>query len=433
MKEHGDMLTAIGVKSVEDLFSDVPMAVRTEIKLPPGMDEIALDRELKSILARNQTLNEFASFLGGGIYNHYIPPAVNEILARNEFYTAYTPYQPEISQGMLQAIFEYQSLVCELTGMDCANASMYDGATAIGEAALMAKRIKDGSEFIIPKAMSPAKKSVLRNYTEGAKIKIREIPYRPDTGTIDVEALKESITPETFGIYLETPNYFGSLETEIKAVREICKGVLVLGVNPLSLAVIKPPSEYGADIVVGDSILGNPPAFGGPLAGIFATRKEYLWKMPGRIVGFTMDREGLPAFCLTLQPREQHIRRAKATSNICSNEALSALAFLVHACVLGRHGLKKIALTCMKNARKLRERLRVMDALVFEKATIFNEFVYRADDGFLDYAYSQGVLPGIRIPGELGIEDGILCGVTELNTDAEIEKLVDIYAKFGGA
>ncbi|MCX8173714.1 MAG: aminomethyl-transferring glycine dehydrogenase subunit GcvPA [Thermoplasmata archaeon] len=435
MDEIHKMLAEIGVGSVEELFSDIPEEVRTRIQLPGGMDEIQVEREIRETLKRNRKLTDFACFLGGGIYNHYVPEAVNEIIGRQEFYTAYTPYQAEISQGVLQAIFEYQSMVCELTGMDCANASMYDAATALGEAALMSRRIKEGNEFIIPAAISSAKKSVLANYTRGAGIKIIEIPYNEDTGTIDVENLKERAGKETCGIYIESPNYFGCFETELKAVREICNFPLVVGVNLLSLSVVKPPSEFGADIVIGNSLVGASPTFGGPLAGIFAAKKSHLWKMPGRIVGYTHDSEGRMAFCLTLQPREQHIRRARATSNICSNETLSAIASLAYVALMGRTGLKNVALLCMKNARKLQARLREAGVkLKFEKGTGFNEFVYLMNTEFLDFAKDHGVLAGIPLEREFGIENGILCATTEMNTEAELEKFAGLCRQYlGGA
>ncbi|MEM3395732.1 MAG: aminomethyl-transferring glycine dehydrogenase subunit GcvPA [Thermoplasmata archaeon] len=438
MDEIHKMLAEVGVGSLEDLFSDIPKEVRTQLQLPDGIDEISLEREIRAILQKNRKLTDFASFLGGGIYNHYVPEAVNEIIGRQEFYTAYTPYQAEISQGVLQSIFEYQSMVCELTGMDCANASMYDAATALGEAALMARRIKDGSEFIIPSAISSSKKSVLSNYTRGMGLKIVEVPFREDTGTIDLEKLKEKVSTATCGVYIENPNYFGCFETELKAVREICNVPLVVGVNLLSLAVVKPPSEYGADIVIGNSLLGAGPTFGGPLAGIFAAKKAHLWKMPGRIVGYTHDSEGRMAFCLTLQPREQHIRRAKATSNICSNETLSAIASLAYVSLMGRTGLKEVAIASMKNARKLQAKLRETGVkLKFEKGTIFNEFVYLMDTDFLAFAKEHGVLAGIPLEKGLGIENGILCAVTEMNTDEEIEKFAGLCKKYsqthGGA
>ncbi|MEM4160541.1 MAG: aminomethyl-transferring glycine dehydrogenase subunit GcvPA [Thermoplasmata archaeon] len=435
MSDEEKMLAELGLDSVEELFSDIPAEVRTRLELPEGIDEITLERQIRLTLQKNRKLTEFASFLGGGIYNHYVPAAVEEIIGREEFYTAYTPYQAEISQGILQAIFEYQSMICELTGMECANASMYDAATALGEAALMARRIKEGREFIIPAAISSAKKSVLSNYIEGAGIRIVEIPWNEETGTVDLEALKEKVGKETCGLYIETPNYFGCLETELKAVRELCSAPLIIGVNLLSLAVLKPPSEFGADIVIGNSLLGSPPTFGGPLAGVFATKKSHIWKMPGRIVGYTHDSEGRMAFCLTLQPREQHIRRAKATSNICSNETLTAIASLAYVTLMGRTGLKNVAIACMKNARKLQAKLGEAGAkLKFEKGVIFNEFVYQMKPGFLEFAKEHGVLGGIPLEKDFGIENGVLCAATEMNTDEEIELFAALCRRYlGGA
>lgn len=431
-RDESAMLKALGIKNVEELFSDIPKEIKCELSLPNGMDELALVKELKKILGKNKTAEEMSSFLGAGVYNHFIPSAVDAIVSRSEFYTSYTPYQSEVSQGILQALFEYQSLICELTEMEAANTSMYDGATALGEACLMAKRINNKNEIIVPKVLSWEKKSVLKNYCKGSGMNIREVGFDPNTGKINLEHLAELITNDTSAIYLENPNFFGVLEDDFDEVRRLSEGkVLVVGVNPLSLAVLKPPGEYGADIVVGEGQpLGLPMNFGGPLLGIFACSKEHLRKMPGRIVGLTQDKNGKRAFCLTLQTREQHIRREKATSNICTNESLCALASASYILLLGGRGLQRLALKNMELAKELTERINKVDgfeAPIF-KAHHFNEFAARCDKDWSEingHLIKQGIHGGLPLKTqfpELG--NAALFAATELTDKEDIDRLI---------
>jgi glycine dehydrogenase subunit 1 len=318
--EESEMLEELGLKSVEELFSDIPNDIRTgplntgPLNIEKGLPEKEVRRNVLEILGKNRTACDMPSFLGAGVYHHYIPTAVFEMISRSEFYSSYTPYQPEISQGMLQALFEYQSsFVCELTGMDAANSSMYDASTSLAEAALMSVRISGKKRILIPKAIHWEKRSVLDNYAKGPSLHVEEVQYDSETGMTD--------TSDPIGNVL-----------------------LIVGANPLSLAVAEAPGNLGADIVVGEGqILGNPMNFGGPLIGIFACRKEHIRRMPGRVIGATKDAHGRRAFTMALQTREQHIRRGKATSNICTNESLGSVAFAIHVAILGRVGLRRAA------------------------------------------------------------------------------------------
>ncbi len=400
-----EMLRTIGVGSVNELFSDIPREVRIErLNLPDGKCELDVKKEIEEILKKNKTTDDIISFLGAGIYDHFIPSAVFSIIGRSEFYTSYTPYQAEASQGMLQALFEYQSLMAELTGMDAINSSMYDGATALGEAALMCARLSHKSEFIFPRTIHWEKKSVLDNYSKGCGLKLKEVGYNAENGKIDLEHLKELVNEDTAGVYIENPNFFGVLEDEIDKVKEIIGNVLfVVGVNPISLGIVKAPGDYGADIVVGDAQpLGNPMNFGGPLLGIFGCRKKWIRSMPGRVIGLTKDADGKRAFCMTLQTREQHIRRSKATSNICSNESLCAVATAVYLSLIGRDGLRKLAAINISKAQELAQRIDGIDgfkAPLFN-AHHFNEFVVSSSldmDVVDEHLREHGIQGGIRL------------------------------------
>jgi len=428
------MLEEMSLKSIEDLFADIPQEVRIpRLDLPDGETEMEVLREIKDILKRNKTFSNMPSFLGGGIYNHYIPSAVRAIVSRSEFYTSYTPYQPEISQGMLQALFEYQSMIAELTGLEVANSSMYDSATALGEAALMASRIHKGREFLIPRNIHPDKKSVLKNYTKGLGIVIKEVDYDQKSGMLDLTSLKENLNDETCGVYVENPNFFGVIDEGITKVREIIGDVVfVLGVNPLSLGLLKSPRELGADIAIGEGqALGNPMCYGGPLLGIFACAEKHMRYMPGRIVGLTKDSDGKRAFCLTLQTREQHIRRAKATSNICSNEAICALAGTVYLSLLGKGGLEQLGKILISKGRMLARRINNIEgyeAPIF-KSYHFNEFVMRSDiytKTLHLMLLNQGINGGIKLKPyfpELG--ESTLVSVTEVTTDEDMNAFLD--------
>ncbi len=432
MKDTEEMLRYLGMNSWEELFSDIPKEVWKDGINIDAMDEISLYRYAKALAEKNKDFFSMPSFLGAGVYMHYIPPAVLAIAGRSEFYTSYTPYQAEISQGMLQTLFEYQSVIAELTGMDVANASMYDASTSLGEAARMAHRINRRREVLVPENLYWEKESVLKNYIAGLGMKIKK--YRLDErGMVDIESIKESLSDDTAMVYVENPNFFGVIDEHVDEVKEIIgKALYVVGVNPLSLAVLKAPGDYGADIVIGEGqILGNAPSFGGPLLGVFATRKEYLRKMPGRLIGETVDRDGRRAFVMTLQTREQHIRRAKATSNICSNEALCAVLSVAFVAYYGANGLKDLAKKNMENAKLLMEKLRAAGfrAPVFD-AKHFNEFLVELPRNPHEIAKE---LIGHGVQGGLPINDGcfrnvpnsMLLATTELHREEDMDKLVN--------
>ncbi|MFC1571724.1 aminomethyl-transferring glycine dehydrogenase subunit GcvPA [Candidatus Margulisiibacteriota bacterium] len=372
-KDQEKMLKAIGKASIAELLKNIPEKVRLkkEISLPKPLSEPELLEELQKLSEKNQASS---NFLGAGSYNHFIPSAVKHIISRSEFYTAYTPYQAEVSQGILQAIFEYQTMICELTGMDVANASMYDGASALTEAALMACAITRRNEIVVSSTVHPAYRQVLKTYAKAADKTVRELPYN-DQGltTNDLQ-----LTTDTACLIMQQPNFFGCLE---QADKVRTKGPLyIVCADPISLGLLKAPGDYGADIVVGEGqSLGNPRNFGGPGLGIFAAKKQFARQMPGRIVGETVDAEGKRSFCLTLQTREQHIRRERATSNICSNEALAALAATVYLSVMGKQGLRKVAELCLQKANYLRKKIRDLPScsLIFPDSPCFKEFVVK--------------------------------------------------------
>jgi glycine dehydrogenase subunit 1 len=427
------MMAQLGIDSIEDLFKDIPKAVRTEgLKLPEGMDELELTREMDVVLSSNKPATRWPSFLGAGSYHHFIPAAVKTIVSRSEFITSYTPYQSEISQGMLQALFEYQSFMAELTGVDYMNCSMYDASTAVGEAVLMGHRIAKGRRFLVSRAVSPERKDVARLYAKGADIEIGEVGYDDKTGQVDLSDLESRITDDVIGFYFETPNFFGPMETRWKEIRAIVGDrTLVIGVNPLSLALAKPPGEMGADIVVGDAqALGVPMSFGGPSIGLFGCKAEHVRKMPGRLIGMTEDAEGSRSYCMTLQTREQHIRRSKATSNICTNEALLALAVAAHIALIGRSGLRKIAAKNMENMRSLSSRIdsiKGFDAPLFE-ATHFNEFVVRSKASVEETnkrLLDEEILGGVPLEGGFPELKGCaLYATTEMHTKADHDRVV---------
>lgn len=341
-----DMLDFLKLESVEQLFEDIPPPFRTGgVDIPRGMTEFEVIRHVRSLLDMNRDCSGMKCFLGSGIYDIFIPSIVPQVTGRSELYTAYTPYQSEYSQGLLQLIFEYQSLVSELTGMEVVNASMYDGATALGEAATMCRRLKAGGRFVVPRTLPPWKKSVLTNYLSGLSVELAEYGFDPETGLMNFEEAVSLASGDACGIYVETPNALGLYEESVLDMKgAIGETPLVAGVNPASLATAVPPGEYGADIVVGEGqSIGLAMNTGGPLLGIFACRREHVRKMPGRVVGATVDGEGNRAFCLTLQAREQHIRRSKATSNICTNETLLSIAASVYLSSLGGEGLANVA------------------------------------------------------------------------------------------
>jgi glycine dehydrogenase subunit 1 len=435
----GDMLRAIGMTSLDELYADVPESVRIDsLDLPPGLPEQDVAAEVAGLLSDNVTTEEFLSFLGGGMYDHYIPATVPALAGRAEFYTSYTPYQPEASQGMLQAMFEYQSLVCALTAMDVSNISMYDGPTAMAEAALMAMRVTRKDRLVVPRVLDPEKLSVLRNYTYGAGLEIVEAPFDQVTGQVDRDALVSAVDDSTAGVYLENPNFFGCIEESLADLKEdLGQALLIVGVNPVSLGVLRPPGDYGADIVVGDGqVLGNPLTYGGPTLGIFATDKRYTRQMPGRVIGLTRDADGNRAFHMALQTREQHIRRSKATSNICTNENLNALAFAIHVATVGRGGLVRMAQTSSSRAHSLARALDAIDGFTAPRfrSSFFNEFVVGTEHevGELTAAMlMEGIFLGVQLTDDFpGLGEAFMVATTERHTEADLDDLAVALRSF---
>ncbi len=414
------MLAAMGVGTVEDLFQDIPPELRRPaLSLPPALSEMELLAEMKALSQSNAPLDHYACFLGAGAYRHFIPSLVGQLISRGEYYSAYTPYQAEVSQGTLQTMFEFQSLVCALTGMDVANASHYDGATALAEAALMAVRITGRERIALLDTVHPEYRSTVETYAWGQGIAVDSINR---LSAIDLSG---------YGCLLvQQPNFFGHLE-EMEGLAEMARNagaLLVVCVDPISLGLLKPPGEYGADMVVGEGQpLGIPVSFGGPYLGLFACRQQYVRQMPGRIVGETVDGRGRRGYTLTLQAREQHIRRERATSNICTNQALAALAATIYLAALGKGGLRQVASLCYHKAHYAAACISQLPgySLAFP-SPFFKEFTIRCA---LPPAKLNRMLLGHGIIGGLDVshlvEGGWLLCVTEMNSRQEIDRLVD--------
>jgi len=444
MSAEKEMLNFLEFEDKEELFQDIPELIRTDLDIPEGLSERELMLEVKSKLEKNKDLNELTSFLGGGIYNHYVPAAVGEIIGKSEFYTSYTPYQAEISQGLLQALFEYQSLIAELTGLGAVNTSMYDYPTALAEAVLMSARVsRKGMKFLIPENIHWEKDPVLRNYLRGKDIDIEKIRF-DESGKIDKEDLKSKLDEDVFGFYVETPNVFGVIEEDVdtfKDLKEDFDCVLVAGTDPILLSLMRPPSNWGADIVVGESQpLGIPPSYGGPTVGIFASDERYIRKMPGRIIGETEDSNGKRAYCMTLQTREQHIRRERATSNICTNQALMALASAVYTHIKGSRGLEDLARKNYNKAHDLAERIDQIEGFEapYFDSEFYKEFTVKTPEGskeIFERCAKKDVLPGIPLDEKEkfnSLPDILLTAVTEMNTDEEMDFLVETLEEVVG-
>jgi glycine dehydrogenase subunit 1 len=429
------MLDTIGVERLEDLFQDVPAPHRfPELALPPALTEMEVMAELEELALSNESARELISFLGAGAYNHYIPAAVDAILRRGEFYTAYTPYQPEISQGTLQAIFEYQSLIAGLTGMDVSNASHYDGATAVAEAVNMAYHHFRGKrpKVILSPALHPHYRETVRTYTRGS-----EVVLEGDSPGADLNAGPEALLPQlddTTGlVVVQYPDFFGRVYdyTSLAEAVHAAGALLAVNVNPIALGLLKPPGEFGADIVTGEGQpLGISLSYGGPYLGIFATRTEYVRKMAGRLIGETADNRGQRAYVLTLTAREQHIRRERATSNICTNQGLIALAATVYLSLLGRAGLRKVGeLNYQKAHYAARGIATVRGFELWSDQVFFNEFVVRCPVPAAEvnkHLLEHDILGGYDLGQDYpDMENHLLVAVTEMNTRADIDTLVD--------
>jgi len=431
--ERQEMLRAIGVDSVEALFADIPAAVRLRrpLDLPPALSDPEATAHLRALAGRNLHCDAAACFLGAGAYDHYVPSVVWALAGRGEFLTAYTPYQAELMQGELQAGYEYQSMLCELTGMDVANASMYDGASATAEAAVMARDLTKRGEVVVSTSVHPEYRQVLHTYTRPLGIAVTEVPHRG--GVADLDRLAEAVSDRTAALVIQHPNFFGCLE-DGRALAELAhrRGALLVCAiaEPLSLGILKPPGAWGADIVAGEGQpLGNHLNFGGPYLGMMATRQEFVRRVPGRLVGATVDAEGRRGFVLTLQTREQHIRREKATSNICTNEALLALAAAVYMAALGRQGLRRVAELNLYKAAYAREAIAALPGyrMAFDAPT-FHEFVVRTPVPPAEVnrrLRRDRILGGLPLAGRYpDLQDGWLLCVTEQRTREEIDRLV---------
>nr|WP_249305782.1 aminomethyl-transferring glycine dehydrogenase subunit GcvPA [Lederbergia citrea] len=426
-----EMLEAVGVESIDELFSDIPEKVRFkgEYNIKKAKSESALLKELAILAGKNADLKQYISFLGAGVYDHYIPTIVDHVISRSEFYTAYTPYQPEISQGELQAIFQFQTMICELTGMDVANSSMYDGGTALAEAAMLSCGQTRRKKILVSKTVHPESRDVLKTYAKGQYIDVVEIPYKD--GVTDLDALKAELGDDVAAVVVQYPNFFGQIEPlkEIEPLIHEQKGLFVVSSNPLALGALTPPGEFGADIVVGDAqVFGIPAAYGGPHCGYFAVTSKLMRKVPGRLVGQTTDEDGKRGFVLTLQAREQHIRRDKATSNICSNQALNALAASVAMTALGKNGVKEMA---VQNIQKTHYAKNVFKENGFNlpfDGYHFNEFVVKLGKPVGEVnerLLEKGIIGGYDLGRDYSeLEGHMLIAVTELRTKEEIDNLV---------
>jgi len=433
--EVSQMLERIGVGSIDELFAPIPESGRLNrpLDLPKGMDEASLMAHLEELATRNDAIRQ-TSFLGAGMYDHHIPPAVDQLLLRSEFYTAYTPYQPELSQGTLQATFEFQTLVCQLLGMEVANSSMYDGASATAEAALMAQRITKRSGIVLGGGIHPDYAATVRTYLTAQPDSIKSVPLDA-RGVSSAADLESAVNDKTAAIIIAYPNFFGSIE-DLRVAAKVAHdaGALLVTVTsePYALSVLTPPGELGADIAVGEGqALSTRPSFGGPGVGLFATRQEYVRQLPGRLVGETVDSKGERGFVLTLSTREQHIRRARATSNICTNHALVALALAMRTAMLGRRGFEEAGRICLSRTEYLKARLVESGRFSLPYAApTFNEFVARRSDGkaapLLAAVAAQGIHAGVDL-GRFDPEHDrdILIAVTERHSKLELDRLVE--------
>lgn len=426
-----DMLDAIGAGSFEELIADIPAAYRLSdaLDLPPAMSEMEVRRHLQDLAAANDSTAQQISFLGAGAYDHYIPAAVKSIVSRSEFYTAYTPYQAEVSQGTLQAIYEYQSMICRLYGMDVANASLYDGATALAEAVSLAITVSGRSRVVVAGKVHPHSIEVLSTFIEaGGHAEIVQAPLQD--GGCDTGALEAVMDDSVAAVIVQQPNFYGCLE-DLREIGESARrhgALFVVSADPLSLGVLEAPGEYGADIAVGEGQpLGSELNFGGPYLGIFTVSKKYVRKIPGRLVGMTRDRDGEEGFILTLQTREQHIRREKATSNICTNQALNALQAVVYLSLMGREGLREVAEQSLRKAAYLAERICALPGYSMRYSRpFFREFVVDTPMPAREIVASlqqDGILAGCDL--SCFDDSGLLIAVTERRTREEMGRFVD--------
>ncbi|MEO8493565.1 MAG: aminomethyl-transferring glycine dehydrogenase subunit GcvPA [Planctomycetota bacterium] len=428
------MLDAIGAASIEDLFAPIPKSLRFKgpLDIPAAMGELELTQHMQALAAKNQHAGQKTCFLGGGSYDHFVPAVVDAIASRGEFYTSYTPYQPEVSQGNLQVTFEYQTLICQLTGMDVSNASLYDGGSATVEAVLLCMSSTKRSKVVTTASVHPEYRQIIETYFTHLDAKLVTVGS-PD-GTVSIEELEAAIDDDTACVLLQQPNFFGCIE-DAERVAQIAHGkgtLLVVSCDPISLGLLKRPGDVGADVVVAEGqSLGTPMQYGGPYLGIMACREQFVRRMPGRIAGQTVDRRGKRCWVLTLQTREQHIRREKATSNICTNQGLFALRAAIYLSAVGPHGLREVSELCLQKAHYAIEQIVADDRfeLAFQQP-VFKEFVIRDTKGkvadVLAECNEAGILAGIPLATWYpDLADCFLVTVTEKRTKHEIDQLAD--------
>jgi len=432
-KQRKEMLQSIGVNSVEDLFKDIPEKLKIKkLNLNNPLSEAELKKTVSDLSKKNANALEYSYFLGAGIYNHFLPSVVPHLALRSEFYTAYTPYQPEVSQGNLQVIYEWQTFISELTGQDLANASVYDGATATADAMIMTKIITKRNKVLVAKSLNPEYKKVLKNYAQANEIEIKEIEYK--NGLLSLDELKKELDEKTASVILQNPNFFGcieSLEEIINLIHE--KGTLsIVAVSePVSLGLLKPAGEFDADFVTGEGqSFGIPMSFGGPGVGFYATKQKHVRFVPGRLSGKTTDSDGKEGFILTLQAREQHIRREKAISNICTNQGLMAVIATIHLSLLGKNGLKEMAELNLQKAHYAAEKIKELDGFeIFFGALFFNEFVIKTPgaEKVKEKLLEKKIISGFSLEKEFPeLKDCILFCVTEMNSKESIDTLVEV-------
>lgn len=434
-----EMLEKIGVRDFSELIQAIPDSIRLkdELKLPPPLSELELTGLLDELASRNRNASQTICFLGGGAYDHFIPAIVDHITSRSEYYTAYTPYQAEVSQGTLQSIYEFQSLICELTGMEVANASMYDGATAVAEAALLAHAHTRRDEILVAGSLNPNYRKVIDTYCGSIKLKVDTLALEEGEGVVDPDAAKKKITDKVACVIVQSPNFFGLLEDikEIEPLVHSVEALLVLACDPVSLGILKAPGEYNADIAVGEGqALGNRLYLGGPYLGYFACKQQLIRRMPGRIVAATADTKGRVGYVMTLQTREQHIRRERATSNICTNEALCALSACVYLSVMGKSGIRKVAELCLQKSHYAAEQIAGIDG--FKKAyeaPFFKEFAIQTPipaGKIVGALLERNIFAGVDLgPFDQNWANQLLVCVTEKRTKKEIDLLVEELKK----
>jgi glycine dehydrogenase subunit 1 len=435
--EQREMLRTVGAASIEDLLVKIPPKARLSrpLALPPALAESDLVRHLRTLAAKNADADRFTCFMGAGSYDHFVPSPIDHLISRGEFFTAYTPYQPEASQGTLRTIYEYQTMIAELTGMDVANASIYDGASSLAEAALMAHAVTERDEVVLARGVNPLYRRVVATYCDGPGVRLRDVPA-PE-GVLDLQAAAKLVTKKTAALVVQSPNFYGILE-DVAAAAEVAHAagaLLVVVADPVNLGVLEAPGRLGADIVVGEGQgLGVPMSFGGPGLGVFAATSALVRRMPGRLVGATVDRDGARGFVLTLQTREQHIRRAKATSNICTNVALCALMATIYLSTLGKEGLRRVGELSTAKAHYAAERLTQIPGVSLRFAQpFFKEFALRlpkAPTGVVAKLARRRILPGVPLKTyDRTLADSLLVAVTEQRTKEEIDGLAAALAE----